>query len=117
MTFVWVATGGALGASLRYAVTLWIGAPLATFAVNIIGSFMMGLVFAWVLPRGTGSVAIFLMTGLLGGFTTFSAFSLDAWKLWQEGQPLWALGYAVLSPVLAIAAVASGIICMRWAML
>ena len=83
-----VAAGGAIGASLRHLVGLWTlrqfgpGLPVGTLGVNVLGSFLMGVLAAWLLARGAGQgFALFLGTGVLGGFTTFSAFSLDAVRL------------------------------------
>ena len=83
-----VAAGGAIGASLRHLVGLWTlrqfgpGLPVGTLGVNVLGSFLMGVLAAWLLARGAGQgYALFLGTGVLGGFTTFSAFSLDAVRL------------------------------------
>ena len=83
-----VAAGGAIGASLRHLVGLWTlrqfgpGLPVGTLGVNVVGSFLMGVLAAWLLARGAGQgFALFLGTGVLGGFTTFSAFSLDAVRL------------------------------------
>lgn len=101
-----VALGGAIGSALRYLTVLAIGAPLATLAVNVAGSFAMGVLFVALAGRGTASP--FLMTGVLGGFTTFSAFSLDALKLWEAGQAGAALGYVAGSVALSLGAVALG---------
>ena len=84
--------GGALGSGLRYLTNLacatWLGSgfPWATFIVNILGSFLMGAVVASLAPHFGGSPAVrtFLATGILGGFTTFSAFSLDAVELFER---------------------------------
>ena len=85
--FLAVAAGGALGAAMRHGVSLMAlrhlpsGWPHGTFAVNIIGSFAMGFLISWLAFRGQGGpqeLRLFLATGLLGGFTTFSAFSMIA---------------------------------------
>ncbi len=102
-----VALGGALGSVLRFLTVAAFGAPLATLAVNVVGSFLMGAGF--VLLAGRGSVAgPLLMTGVLGGFTTFSAFSLDTLKLWQSGQAVQAAAYVAASVGLSLLAVAAG---------
>ncbi len=115
--FLAVALGGALGASLRYGAGLaaarWLppGWPWATFAVNISGSFAMGLLAGWFVARASsvgGPVWLFLGTGLLGGFTTFSAFSLETITLLREGALGRAAAYAVLSVMLATGALALG---------
>ena len=111
--YVQVALGGALGASARHGVNLGAarlfgpGFPWATLAVNIAGSFLMGLLVA-ALGRG-GLWAPFLLTGVLGGFTTFSAFSLDAVMLWQKGQGGLAALYVGASVLLSLAALVAGL--------
>jgi CrcB protein len=85
-----VAFGGALGASLRYLVTLAWPAPWGVLAVNVAGSFLIGLLAVRLAP----GLAPFLLTGVLGGFTTFSAFSLDALRLVEGGT---AIGTAALT--------------------
>lgn len=106
-----VALGGAIGSVLRYLMVAVIGAPLGTLAVNILGSLLIGALFVLVGSR-TGW-QLFLMTGMLGGFTTFSAFSLDTLKLVQSGQTFPALAYVVGSVVLSLAAVALGVAIAR----
>ena len=86
-----VALGGALGTTARYLVSVAAlrafgpGFPVATMAVNISGSFLMGVLVVWLAHVGGQRFAPFLMTGVLGGYTTFSAFSLDAATLWERG--------------------------------
>lgn len=106
-----VALGGALGAVLRYLMVASIGAPLATLVVNVLGCLAIGALFAALGPREGWQ--LFLMTGVLGGFTTFSAFSLDTLKLIQSGQTLQAIGYVAASVVLSLAAVALGVALMK----
>jgi CrcB protein len=101
-----VALGGAIGAVLRFLAVAGLGAPLGTLAVNVAGSFAIGVLF--VALAGRAGLSPFLMTGVLGGFTTFSAFSLDALKLWEGGQGGLALGYAAASVALSLVAVAAG---------
>ena len=101
-----VAIGGALGSVLRYLTVFAVGAPLATLAVNITGSFAMGVLFVLLAQRTP--LSPLLMTGVLGGFTTFSAFSLDALRLYQSGQTITALGYVVASVGFSLLAVALG---------
>jgi CrcB protein len=83
-----VALGGALGAVLRFLATLVWPAPWGVLAINVLGSFLIGVLAVWLPPRA----ALFLVTGVLGGFTTFSAFSLDALRLIEGGR----LGTAAL---------------------
>ncbi|RMH48380.1 MAG: fluoride efflux transporter CrcB [Alphaproteobacteria bacterium] len=114
-----VALGGALGASLRYLVSvgamrlLGPGFPWATLFVNVVGSFAMGVIVVVLAHKDATRLAPFLMTGLLGGFTTFSAFSLDVATLVERGQPGLALGYAGASVLLSLAAMALGLVFTR----
>ena len=116
MGFMWVALGGALGSSARYGVSLaaprYLGAgfPWATFIVNVVGCFAMGYITALLREKmpDDENTRLFLTTGLLGGFTTFSAFSLDFFGLMQRGEMPLAVGYAVASVVLSIIAVMVG---------
>ena len=106
MTLFQVALGGAIGSMLRYLTVAAVGAPLGTLAVNVAGSFVMGVLFIALTARA--GLSPLLMTGILGGFTTFSAFSLDALKLWQAGQVITAVAYVGASVVLSLGAVAIG---------
>ncbi len=106
LTLTQVAIGGAVGSVLRYLLVVGIGAPAATLVVNVLGSFTMGVLFIMLATRT--SLSPLLMTGVLGGFTTFSAFSLDALKLWEGGQPLQAMLYVLASVILSLVAVALG---------
>ncbi len=109
--------GGGLGSVLRLLVLrlarLWLSPelPWGTFAVNLLGSLAAGLIAGLLVARGAAgenAPSLFLLTGLLGGFTTFSAFSLDALLLWQRGETLAATAYVAASLLLALAAVAAG---------
>lgn len=116
MSYVLVFIGGGLGAALRHGVNRaalhWWGTafPFGTLLVNVIGSLAIGLLiglFAAV-PGTSQQLRLFLTTGLLGGFTTFSAFSLDALTLWQRGEfGLWLL-YVGGSVILSLLAAALG---------
>ncbi|HPD92478.1 MAG TPA: fluoride efflux transporter CrcB [Pararhodobacter sp.] len=114
-TLLQVALGGAVGASGRYltgvaAIRLMgPGFPWATLAVNVLGSFVMGVVVVALGHLSANRFAPFLMTGVLGGFTTFSAFSLDALTIWERGQQGLAAGYVAASVVLSLAAIAGGL--------
>ncbi len=105
-TLIEVALGGAAGSVLRYLTVAGIGAPLGTLAVNVIGSFAMGVLFVVLVSRI--QLSPLLMTGFLGGFTTFSAFSLDAVRLWEQGQAPQAAAYVLGSVTLSIAALIAG---------
>ena len=87
-TFLQVALGGALGSMARYGVNILAGRvtglPLGTLTVNIAGCFAMGLLASVLALRGGQHLAPLLLTGVLGGFTTFSAFSLDTLTLWSD---------------------------------
>jgi CrcB protein len=118
-TLFQVALGGAIGASARWltttAVMRWVGPgfPYGTMLVNVAGSFLMGVLIAVLAHKGGTRFAPFLMTGLLGGFTTFSAFSLDVFTLWERGQAGLAGAYVLGSVLLSIAALGAGVLAMR----
>ena len=117
MHWLAVAVGGALGAMARYGVSTIIFSPSsqkfpwATMSVNVLGSFIMGLLFVIVVERGAlpAEMRSLLMVGFLGAFTTFSTFSLDALGLWQNGDLFMALVYALGTVVLCLAAVAAAV--------
>ena len=118
-TFLTVALGGALGASSRYLVNVAMprmfghGFPIATMVVNILGSFLMGVLVVVLAQKSGNRFAPFLMTGVLGGFTTFSAFSLDAAKLYEGGQLGAAAAYVIGTVVLGLAALFAGMALAR----
>jgi CrcB protein len=111
--------GAGIGGVLRYgAVTLaarliGFGFPWGTLTVNIVGSFLMGIIAEWLAHRiGVAwheSARLFLATGVLGGFTTFSAFSLEAVSLWQRGDLGLAVGYVSASVLFSILALGVGL--------
>jgi fluoride exporter len=115
--------GSGIGGSLRYGVNLWapkvfgVHLPASTFIVNVVGGFVMGLITGWLAFRAeaplTQELRLFLTTGILGGFTTFSAFSLDTVFLMERGDYGTAALYVVASVVLSIAALALGLALMR----
>ena len=121
MHILLVALGGAIGASLRHLIgvaTLRIfgpGFPWGTITVNVVGSFVMGVIVELIARKFSASLEwrLFLMTGMLGGFTTFSSFSLDAAFLWERGQSVVAVGYVMSSVVLSIAALFAGLALAR----
>ncbi|MFN8557466.1 MAG: fluoride efflux transporter CrcB [Dehalococcoidia bacterium] len=109
--------GGALGSGLRYlgsqgmAARLGLTFPWGTLAVNLAGSFLIGLIATLADERGAVGwrLRLFLITGVLGGFTTFSAFSLETLRLVGQGQPLRAGLYVAGSVALGLLAAAAGI--------
>ena len=109
---VQVALGGAIGSVLRYGMNLAMprltghGFPWPTLVINVLGSGIMGAVMVRLALRGQQHLAPLLMTGLLGGFTTFSAFSMDTMLLAERGQVLAAFAYAAASVLLSLAAFA-----------
>lgn len=114
-----VAIGGAFGASARYltsAATMRLlgpGFPWGTLAVNVLGSFLMGVLVVALAHLGGTRLAPLLVTGVLGGFTTFSAFSLDALTLWERGQAVPAGLYVAASVGLSLAAIVLGMALTR----
>lgn len=117
--FLLVFLGAGLGGMLRHLTNLaclrWFGSafPWGTLAVNVAGSLAMGLLAGWVAQRAGAAwaqdIRLLLMTGVLGGFTTFSAFSLDAWLLWERGAVFHAGAYVLASVFLSIAALGAGL--------
>jgi CrcB protein len=113
MAWLLVFLGGGLGAAARHGVNLvaarlfGVSFPWGTMIVNVVGSVVMGLLVAWFAFRGSAAstqhLRLFLTTGILGGFTTFSAFSLDAALLWERGTPGLAAAYVVGSVLVSIA--------------
>lgn len=118
-TFAQVALGGAIGSVARFATVLAAarlfgpGFPVGTLAVNVLGSFAMGLVFVYLTERDLMRHAPLLMAGVLGGFTTFSAFSLDTMRLWDAGAHGAVVAYVLGSVGLSILALWAGVLVMR----
>lgn len=118
-TLFQVALGGALGASGRYMTNVAVmrvigpGFPWGTVAVNIAGSFLMGVLVVVLANKDATRLAPFLLTGVLGGFTTFSAFSLDTFTLWERGQVVLAGAYVLGSVALSILALVAGVLAAR----
>lgn len=114
-----VALGGAIGAVCRHLTN--VGAlrllgssfPYGTMAVNVVGSFLMGVLVVALAQRGATHFSPFLMTGILGGFTTFSAFSLDAVALYERGDAALAAVYVFGSVMLGLAALVAGMAVAR----
>lgn len=116
-----VAAGGAIGSSFRHLVNLaslrLLGPtfPWGTVAVNVVGSFIMGA-FVELLARrlqGSAELRLFFATGILGGFTTFSAFSLDFAMLWERGAAGQAAAYAAGSVLVSLVALFVGLWLVR----
>ncbi len=118
-SLIQVALGGAVGASMRYLTNVAAlrafgsGFPVATMVVNVVGSFLMGVLVVTLAQKGGMRFAPLLMTGVLGGFTTFSAFSLDAVTLYERGEAGLAAGYVLGSVVLSLGALLAGMAVMR----
>ncbi len=110
-----VALGGAIGASGRYLSgiaamrLLGPGFPWATLFVNVAGSFLMGVFVTVMAEKGGTKFAPLLTVGMLGGFTTFSSFSLDAVTLWERGQAGLAATYVLSSVLVSLAALFAGL--------
>jgi CrcB protein len=112
--------GGAIGAGARHLVgqillaRLGPGFPWWTLSVNIAGSLMMGLLIGWLARSGGSDQArLFLGVGVLGGFTTFSSFSMEFWTLFERGQMAQAAAYVGASVIIGIAACGVGMVMMR----
>ncbi len=121
MTTLQVALGGAIGASLRFlagvaVLRVWNGSfPLAVLGVNVIGSFLMGVFVVYAAQRGLTHWQPFVMTGVLGGFTTFSAFSLEAYTLFERGDTGQAAVYVGASVAVSILGLIAGVMIARGA--
>lgn len=113
--FLLVALGGGLGAAGRYGVSLAMPAkpgewPWATFSINVLGSLLIGVLAGWLSTRGDAGEPwrLFLGVGVLGGFTTFSAYSLETLRMIERGEWPMAIMYALGSVLAGLAAVAIG---------
>ncbi len=116
MIILWIALGGAIGSVLRYAMSIGLQGipglfPIGTMAVNILGSILLGALFA--LQEGmhksmSNEVWVFLSIGLCGGFTTFSTFGLETYLLWKENHVVEAALYMISSMLAAPASIALG---------
>jgi CrcB protein len=122
MNFLIVFLGAGIGGAFRHGVNIlaakwWtIGFPIGTLTINVLGSLLMGVLAGYFSLRGDASQAwrLFLTTGILGGFTTFSTFSLETALLYQRGALNAAIGYAVSSVILSLIGVFFGLAVMRW---
>ncbi len=121
MTYLIVFLGGGLGAALRHGVNIgsarWLGTgfPYGTLTVNVVGSLAMGLLAAWFAFKGDANQhwRLFFTTGVLGGFTTFSAFSLDVALLYERGEIGLAAIYVLASVAVSIAGLFAGLALVR----
>jgi fluoride exporter len=121
MNYLLVFVGGGLGATLRHVINvvcarcIGTGFPYGTFIINITGSTAMGLIAGYLAFRGEASQAwrLFLMTGILGGYTTFSAYSLDAVLLYERSEFGLAAFYVLGSVVFSIAGLIAGLALVR----
>ncbi len=117
MNTLLVMAGGAIGAALRYHYgqlsgrLFGMGWPWGTLGVNVIGGLAMGLLAGWLAMRAQGgeSIRLFVAVGILGGFTTFSSFSLETVQMIQRGQWFSASLYALASVVASVGALALGL--------
>ena len=121
LSYLVVFLGAGIGGALRHGVNLtmirlgWTALPVGTLAINVVGSFLIGVVVEYFalkshLPQ---QWRLFLTTGVLGGFTTFSAFSLEAALLYERGKSGLAAAYGLTSVVLSIAALFAGLAIVR----
>ena len=115
-TYLLVMAGGAVGAALRFQLARALplssgGWPWPTFVANLLGGLAMGLLAAWLWQKGDVGEPwrLLIGVGLLGGFTTFSAFSLEMAQMIERGQASLAFGYAVVSVLAALAALFAGL--------
>ena len=121
MNYLIVFLGGGLGAALRHGVNVWmarsLGAafPYATLFENVTGSLVMGLLAGYFAFKGDATQAwrLFLTTGILGGYTTFSAFSLDTLALYERGELSLAALYVIASVVLSVGGCLLGLMLVR----
>ena len=122
MQFIYVAIGGAVGSVMRYLMALFVGHysgnefPYATLIINITGSMIMGLLIGWIArttPAHAREIHLFVAVGVLGGYTTFSTFSLDAINLMEEGKLL-AMGiYIAASGICSLIGLYAGLQLVR----
>lgn len=121
--FLLACAGGAIGAGCRHVVNhvtvrvAGLEVAWATLWVNVLGSLLMGCLVAMLIYRAPDAIGtrVFLATGILGGFTTFSAFSLDTFVLVERGDVGWALAYVMGSVLLSITACGAGFLAVRFA--
>jgi len=113
-----VAGGAAIGALCRWGAGVvlnhrWQGFPLGTLFVNLLGGLLVGIALVWLQDKPYGTLRLFVLTGMLGGFTTFSAFSAESLALIARGQWLLAAAHALAHMVGALACAALGVALAR----
>ncbi|MCA9834259.1 MAG: fluoride efflux transporter CrcB [Thermomicrobiales bacterium] len=121
VNILWIGIGGFLGANMRYwlgsLIGRWLGTgfPYATGIINITGAFTIGIIATLFADRAMDneSLRLFLIVGILGGYTTFSSYSYEAVTLMQEDRWLAAIGYLVGSNVIGISACVAGVLVAR----
>ena len=121
MIMLWIGLGGAIGSILRYLISQALHGstglfPIGTMTVNIIGSLILGALFAMQETSGDAfkqTIWLFLTVGICGGFTTFSAFGLESYLLWKEKHVVEAMLYMLSSMIVAPASIASGYALMK----
>lgn len=120
MNVLWVALGGAIGSAFRYLVG--VGSirlfgvtpfPLGTFAVNVVGSVLLGVLVTKFGSAGTPQMRLMLTTGAMGGFTTYSTFNLEVHRLILEGRPGLGIAYAAATFLVCLGATAAGVAWVR----
>ena len=122
--YVVVFVGAGVGGMVRHFMNIWVARlagthfPMHTLVINVTGSLLMGMVAGWFALKGgaAGHLRLFLATGVLGGYTTFSAFSLDAVLLWERHDYLLAAYYVGGSVVLSLLGLVAGLWIMRTAL-
>lgn len=115
MIYLSIFFGGGLGALLRFLISSIISAPLATFFVNIVGSFIIGFLYVFFLEKSdiNPAIKLALTVGFCGGLTTFSTFSLELFKMLGNQQFLQAFIYVLLSVTICLTATAIGVYCAK----
>ena len=121
MNWLLVALGGAIGAVSRYGLGSYFiksssTFPWATWCINLLGCFLAGVFFAFSqqYPTLQNNARLFLMVGILGGFTTFSSFGLETFQLLKHGQTTLALGYVISSVIMGVIFLALGFYLFQW---
>ncbi len=118
MSIFYIAFGGAIGSLTRYLIGVFLqntksGFPLSTFLVNVIGSFAIGIIFYILKDSGNENLKAFIIVGFLGGFTTFSAFSIDVLSLIMEKQYFTSMLYISLTFIFSLSSVFLGFLLSR----